>query len=71
MTWHDGVSVSVNVTVVGREPFVDPARERTTLLVPRAVRGKVRQQYLVEGESFGMSCDYRFTDDEQYLVPAV
>src|SRR5207249_891439 len=45
MTWHDDFSVSVNVTVVGREPFVDPARERTTLLVQRAVRGIVRRQY--------------------------
>ena len=71
MTWHDDFSVSVNLTVVGREPFVDPVRERTTLLVQRAVRGMVRQQYRVEGESFGMSCDYRFTDGEQYLVYAV
>jgi len=71
MTWHDDFSVSVNVTVVGREPFAGPAAERTILLVQRAVRGMVRQQYQVEGKSFGTSCDYRFKDGEQYLVYAV
>jgi hypothetical protein len=71
VTWHDDFRVSVNVTVVGRTPVVDPARERTTLLVQRAVRGMVQQQYQLEGESFGMSCDYHFRDGEEYLVYAL
>jgi len=72
VTWHDDFRVSVNVTVVGRRPSVDidRLRERTTFLVERAVRGVVRQQYQVEGGSFGASCDYRFRDGEQYLVYA-
>jgi len=70
LMWHDNFRVSVNVTVVGREPFVSPVRERTTLFVQQAVRGRVREQYQVEGGSFGTSCDYRFRDGEQYLVYA-
>jgi hypothetical protein len=70
LTWHDDFSVSIDVTVVGRIPSLDPVRERTTLLVERAVRGMVRQQYQVEGGGFGASCDYRFRDGEQYLVYA-
>jgi len=70
VTWHDDFRVSVNVTVVGQAPSDDEVRERTTLLVQRAVRGMVGQQYQIEGRSFGSSCDYRFKDGEQYLVYA-
>jgi len=70
MTWHDDFRLSVNVTVVARAPG-EPVRERTTLLVQRGVRGQVRQQYQIEGDAFGTSCDYHFTDGEQYLVYAV
>src|SRR5262245_22429259 len=69
MTWHDDFHLSVDVTVVGRQPSIESsARERTTLRVQRAVRGPVRQQYQIVGESFGASCDYQFKDGEEYLV---
>ena len=70
LTWHDDFRVSVNVTVFGQQPLFDEGRERTTLLVQRAVRGLVGQQYQIEGRSFGSSCDYRFKDGGQYLVYA-
>jgi hypothetical protein len=69
VTWHDDFRVGVDVTVIGQGP-VDPVPERTTLIVQRAVRGTVRQQYQIEGKGFGSTCDYRFTDGEQYLVYA-
>ncbi len=68
LTWHDDFRVSVDVTVVGRKPGQD--RQRTTLIVERAVRGAVRPQYQIDGGSFGTSCDYYFMDGEQYLVYA-
>ncbi len=70
LIWHDDFRVSVDVTVVGRARWPGPDRERTTLVVERAVRGTVRQQYQFEGESFGTTCAYHFRDGEQYLVYA-
>src|SRR5262249_10529030 len=70
VTWHDDFTVSVDVSVVGRNPSFGWDRERTTLLVQKAVRGTVRQQYQIEGGGFGASCDYHFRDGEEYLVYA-
>ena len=70
LTWREDLRLSVDLTVVAPAPVIELERERTTLVVERAVRGIVGPRYQIEGGSFGASCDYHFRDGERYLVYA-